>query len=1779
MSAPALSFQQQVEFVVNGMLESVHPLMVDAFHIAALPLWCPISLFSLLRNRDDQRDQGLIERLQTYSFISTTESRQSSAEVGLAVDTTQRRLILAHWITQDPEQFRAAHARSLAYWQDHPDPNSFAQQQTLIYHRFFVDFETAVIQLINQFRIYSAARLFAAGDRLVEMAADARYLLDLLPPDEGSTMPPGLGELITFLRIRLDQLRGRWDDRRDELRSLRFNADLQPNLIPFVARARGHLLLHDREYVDAIHEYKFARDQLSILKENPFIAAISSAEQAATLVALGDAHVAFAESLRSPQVDPPPAPAWWQRTRSVAQFLLSLPLVIYLSIYLRRPVWRTRMGRILFGMDWIVARLYAAGVHYYRQAEEFLENQTADQEWGSLGEKLGTVYLALGDPEAAIQALEPVEKGDAGMLSGYRWAVLHTRQAEATLQLDRPEEAAPLLEEAIPLLEKYEDHRLALQARALLAEAYWSTGRHAEALQEFSTCAAAHRTRSDWEAATAVVERLALLQSQQKELPADLNTQAEEIVDSLPCRRYAVAFSHPMWRLVQASLFMLLAVILFCIPLYAIRLQPVFELKPTIRLNIEVRYGGVEGSGLPEFAGIDPQDAVHELAANAVPGEALVWVSMIAILLYLILSLLLGLSLIAWTPLRLIERYVRNLQIEIDEAELRIGSGTSQRVLPVEQIHRLVSANVGFRRMPVPNFSTFTVSTSEQTATVDGNANWYSGLYLYARRQMPSTIRVVQADYWLLYSASAWLYGLALLLLGLLALAVARQMPMLNEFIAGLPYRPVDLYPYLLLLLLPAPLYWFVIRPLYLDGLQDPYSQRAWWLFGFGSLLLLVQILTQFRPLLTGANLIPPLITLCLVLLPLIFLWQARDGDRRIYTLRTLAGFTVLGVVAAGLMGVVLWQESSAYHALAQGNLMHKDPELVEVDCDNLETSAVGKALSAYDQAITLRPLGSMSYSRTTTSTLGIPRADALTPVLAAQNKAALLARLGCHEQAFDLYQTLEQVTTEYGRLYTQMGIVRQAMGSSPVVAGRPGLARFVENSPDSAVEWYSRALISQPGRVELYLWRGFARQVEGNYEAARCDYHRALGTDRDKLPAACDSIEADRARATLVDLTAAQRAQAQAALGWLAFNRSDLFAAGDLFRQFSEDNPQAVEPLIGLGYTYLKWNDYEKAIETAERALKIDPNNLEALVLGSSSHWKMGGRTTATTMCDHYGSAVSYLDRTVQIPDQKPEKLALWHRTLGNLQWLLQSNEVRCRSDRVELLDASIASYDEAIALAPDNADYLHMRARLRTARWVVPGVTDSRRTTPLDEWLEPIYRDLSLALEMRADDEGGYRPNWFTRDILVPVLFEDARLALSTEPDRALRIYTVSVDLAQHVQRGFEKLNAERRSLNRYLSNNPQEVPPSLQAQLIELFFNSDALFDDAITLLGEAKIADAQPLYAQGLDLAIEEKNVRSPADALRTTVIATNGEIPKGIFELFTGASPALAAIARKDEVASDAFKLGVQFTILQDEEAAAHWFNHGVFWGSKTPTFQDPITQVREDLVPVWKVRPTDISSLVKALEDSHLVEWPELEKNGDYWRYRSLFLFHLGRAAFVAEDEAGARQALDAAILAWTEEKARMLTAQAGSLKIETYFPEGGWGWYHTVRGNDYVAQARIASAQGDATAETAALLRALDDYAAAVDYFRPDKNDVARSNQVDVAFQAGATAAQLRRYTESIRHYRQAIALVEEYTPSLDLTRTLSAAIATLETLIQADPDFADVDERLLDDLRKLLP
>ena len=229
------------------------------------------------RNRQDGDDEKAMARLADFSFVRPMEAIDHQP-ARYAIHRAERHIVERQFITTDRAAFLAAHQRALTYFESHPDPDPFLQDQACLYHQLIIDPAAGAERLIALFRQYVGERRLAAAERLTAIASEARQAIAVL-------QSPRLAEyddLIAYLQVRLAQYQGRWTDSAETLKALRGKVQLTDRLLPYVARAYGDALANADQFIEAI-------EQMSVLELNDLVKAIE--EKPGTIKIVGSNEV------------------------------------------------------------------------------------------------------------------------------------------------------------------------------------------------------------------------------------------------------------------------------------------------------------------------------------------------------------------------------------------------------------------------------------------------------------------------------------------------------------------------------------------------------------------------------------------------------------------------------------------------------------------------------------------------------------------------------------------------------------------------------------------------------------------------------------------------------------------------------------------------------------------------------------------------------------------------------------------------------------------------------------------------------------------------------------------------------------------------------------------------------------------------------------------------------------------------------------------------------------------------------------------------------------------------------------------------------------------------------------------------------------------------------------------------------------------------------------------------------------------------------------------------
>ncbi|MCA9917318.1 MAG: tetratricopeptide repeat protein [Anaerolineales bacterium] len=1735
---------------LSRIMEEVHPMMAEALYLAAVPTWFSADLFAAMRQTEDGRNEGLIERLLRYSFVRTLPTAEGEPET-YSIRPDERVFLQRRWIARDREAYLTAHQRALAYWQEHPDANLQRQRRLLLYHLLFVNQTAGINFLIDAFRAYQKERQFAEIERLLDTVNDARFYLAVLQQDLSL-----LDDLLRHMWARVNQMRGLWAQSLATLAELRAKPDLSPLLLPYVVRAHGDALAHANQFVEAIDAYhetlnlfdaeeeRLSAPETAVTPQTQVISGATNQsriqiEKAYTRLALGDAYVGLADATREHN---PPALLelvnWLHRLRDFFIFLLSLPLLIYMSFYLGRRVWHPRFWPTLLYLDWIVTRLFVSGANQYKLADKLLETHGEPVESVAADEKLAYLYLSLDDHQQAETLFRRLLAEEEAPLGNYRRLSVNLGLSEALLGLGEPEAAQHYANEALPEIAQYEDELLEARARVLLAESHLGLAATddnevAQAIIHFERALGLYQQQGDRIWVTEIADRLhAITQDQtvdenQKEAARRVGTAVTEFV-------YPIQYRHPATVLFRHAVFIFLSIVIFVLPLYSIRLDTGSLVSPAITfqgrefvlwpaliieeldttqtnpdIEIESDAPAVGNTAAPlQFR---PAVADAGLTVNAIPstdtGVAL-QLGIGLLLGYVLLSTAVGIAALVFTPLTTLQRAGRG-RVRLNKTGLRVND----QELAWDAVTKMVIADLKLIREPLADDSAFALNSDTAQLIMPGNTARYETVRQRAASYLPASLPRQDWSYKLVYSRmGVWYIGSAALLT-VLAFLGSSFPNLLNFDFPGTPYSLADLYPYLYLGLFVPPLWAFVLRPLQIRYQMFQDSRLAAWVGLAGLALLLLRVGSLFIPWFTLPDIYPSLGILLMVVGAASAFWQTRlwPNKPRTYPSWVRWSGLALALFTLFVMGGHLLREVTSYHFLIVGNSL-RDDSLREDDPEtavNLSWDAV----AAYDQAIGIAQRKILGLVDTRAAV------ELLSPILrptqavwfqAQTNRAAIYMQLGDFAAALDDYDRLLNFNSST-ELLASRNLARLGFSTQANV-----------ESPDfqTILKEQGQLIATQPNNAYYRLWRGVTYHILGDSAAAETNYQEAL------------AITGERG------LDGQSQVQAWTGLGWLAYGQNRFEAAVERFETAVSLNPNSNEAYLGLGFSYYSLREYDKALEAWEKTAELIPDDPTIYLSLGTLHWRLGmlqdGQSTlAQDRCadpnlsdeaklasaDELLLAIQNFRTAISLPGRAPEDVATTYQSLARVQYLLRS----CPGyDLVEVLRETIDSYTVAIELDPSNASYWHVRGRTAYGVWLnLPaGSGPSARA-----WLFDALDDTDKALALRPDDFGDYQPNRW-RDLIYPRAVDgslaqgDSRFA-NGEYDIALGYYELVATRTPEVVRAPFKAGLASVALGNLAQ---------AEVWYTEGLLRAEAANDGAAILLAEADLvqfaerteADVLPLLTLLRDSEVEI----DPAEITdaKTAFALAQASLLDGRWQraaLLGNLGLELAVAARDIGVVREAGANLAAFALSYDEVSLTQWY-----W----PLLDDVGS------------RETAVSQLA----------YPDL-----YWRYRADYGFRLVRDLFPARPgwEASAARVYTQIIA--DVERAYALNPTEHQVWRDFYV-DANLGWHYLRRGDLRIEEGNYEDA--------------LTDYWQAAQLIQPTSEN-ALNDLTETVFKVGLTALRLEEFELAQEAYSAGLTLLERYDGN---DAQLPRAISDLQTLLgqQQDPTLSRIAEPILEAL-----
>jgi len=1243
--------------LLDLLVAKLPPLLLEGVYMAAVPHSFTLELITALRARDDGKDEKLIARLQQFSFVNEVED--PSGKKRYVIMEAERDILRRRFIASNPQGFILTHQRALAFRETHPHTDPAVQDLSRIYHRLMIDTQNGLDYLIRVFTGYTSDHRLSTAERLMQTAHEVIPYLEVL----NSPLLPELRLWLRYFHARLDQLRGEWANCLAELKSVLSDPTLPrlTNLQARVTRAYALALTKAGEYADAISYYE---KSVALFKQQP----ASELEQAFTLIGLGDAHLELALAARGYRMLSSPKVEGLQRVRVWLTLPLLIPLLIYMHWHFSWRVWQPQFWPVLIEQDWIISRLLVIAARWYQQANRLLLTIPQHPERTQAAEKLARLYLALGDADEATHRFLTLLSETQGTLSQYRRARAEAGLGHSLLRLGQTDAAVAPLRAAVPILNAYDDREREAEALSALAEAVGQLGQSAEAMQYFDRAMRLYQKQDDVVGATEMAERLHALERSQQ-LDTEERGKATTTTQRLQRRQYQVRFRHPALIVFRRLMLVLLAGLIFLVPLVSTRVES--------GSTAEVRISFFAAPLLENDAQFSPLVA-QDLTLRLEPifqTELAFQLSIGLVLSGLVLYAALGLLLIATTPLRALQAAQREA-IRLDLQGVETGHGEQAKHIGWRDITHLIEADVYLFENPLPENSSFTVVTPNTRIKVSGYTAWYAPLWARiwgTARFIAPNPQVLRLGYRTLQSPLGWLYLVSIVGLLLFGPILRFATDWLTMPLFGSPYSLNDFYPFFYLGLLLPPLWWLVVRPTYIQRHLNPQSRLIWLLGTVGLVLAVGALFVPFLPRfgLLGLHIATTSLVLIGSSVWAVWQWQTPNGHP-VQSLPVRLLLTLVLVIGGVFVGARIRRELNGYHALVYANNERKlglnvtDPAESDLHLKN--------AIDSYSQVLENSPDSTDIYN----------------------NRALIYVILKDYPNALKDYDAILEISPDDHPTRANRALAYQSWAAQLTAAGDTTGA---QEKLAAALSEFNHLIQQDPDDPRAYLWRGIVYHTLKQPHAALDDYRTALNALRGRN--AEKSSDAD------VALMGAGWAWFQIAHD-ASLTPEGEATATDNFRKALESFEEAneieenAETWLAVGYAHFRLKDYAKTLEAWERAVELDPENSVMVISRGTAHWRLANVAGQDTCASETAStsdkaltagqlqmAVNDFTQAIQLdPNRAPT-----YRTRAQVEYLLRN----CPGyDYDRQMSVAIADYGEAIKRAPENAVYWQFRARL---------------------------------------------------------------------------------------------------------------------------------------------------------------------------------------------------------------------------------------------------------------------------------------------------------------------------------------------------------------------------------------------------------------------------------------------------------------------------------------------------
>jgi tetratricopeptide (TPR) repeat protein len=260
---------------------------------------------------------------------------------------------------------------------------------------------------------------------------------------------------------------------------------------------------------------------------------------------------------------------------------------------------------------------------------------------------------------------------------------------------------------------------------------------------------------------------------------------------------------------------------------------------------------------------------------------------------------------------------------------------------------------------------------------------------------------------------------------------------------------------------------------------------------------------------------------------------------------------------------------------------------------------------------------------------------------------------------------------------------------SNSAVLSNLGVVYLQQGKFEQAADAFQGALHFAPGVADLHNNLGEAQQNLGNYPAAIACFEQAAALAPNMIEAHLNlgtalrlCLEFERAidsfgHAVKID---PQHVGAQFQLGEALQAAQRLEEAADCYRFVLEHDPDHVDTLLNLGGVHQQQKEYSLASVEYQKVLQLQPGHVGALFnLATLQHSEA-----------YYGDPEKRDERFAKAIEQYRAVLAIDPHHIQSHLWIAAARLAQMR------LDEALASYDDALAIDPENPDVRARRGSL---------------------------------------------------------------------------------------------------------------------------------------------------------------------------------------------------------------------------------------------------------------------------------------------------------------------------------------------------------------------------------------------------------------------------------------------------------------------------------------------------